>query len=335
MSLAAVVSLAAVTLLHQLAEAGRGVGAALSRLLLGAGLAEPWQDLAVLLPFVVVVVSLVSLVTLWNLRPLTRASADAARAGPRDPEARIGTRGLPSEIAPMVDAMNGALDRLQRAYEAERRFTEDAAHELRTPLAALGLRLQRARLEGAVEWPAIERDLAQMGRLVSQLLDLARREAARTGPMPLMEEVNLARIAREAAASILPIVERAGRSLAVELPVAMMVRGRPDDLRDLVRNILDNALGHGRGLVSVTGWSGASAVTLEVTDEGPGVAAGMREAVFGRFCKGAQGTDGSGLGLAIVRAIARDHDATVGFVAGPSSRVRATFPAALAQQRAA
>src|SRR3546814_18082385 len=87
---------------------------------------------------------------------------------------RLTADGLPGEIRPLVDAVNGALDRLADAYAAERRLTADAAHELRTPLAVLSLRLQRARLDGAIDWPAIEREMARMGRLVGQTLALAR-----------------------------------------------------------------------------------------------------------------------------------------------------------------
>ncbi len=328
MSVAAVVSLAAVTLLHAAADARRGFVGAASRLLLGDEWPEPWQDLAILLPFSLVTVVLVSAVTVWNLRPVTRASEAAARVGPGSPTARIEAPGLPSEIEPLVSAANGALDRLADAYESERRFVADAAHELRTPLAALRLRLQRARAESRVDWHAVDGDLAQMGRLVSQLLELARKEAAGPdGAAGPPEPCNLARIAREAAASVLPLVEQAGRTLLVDLGDHLTVAGHPGDLGDLVRNLLENALLHGRGTIALTGWRDSrGACVLQVTDEGDGVPPALREAVFDRFRKGRQGDRGSGLGLAIVRAVARSHHASVRFVDGSGCRVQLAIP---------
>ena len=323
------VSLASVALLHQMAT-GHNPGARISRLLLGDEFPEPWQDVAVLLPFSAVVLVLVWAVLVWSLRPLIRASQQAARVGPRDPHARINVRGLPSELLPLVGAMNGALDRLAGAYEGERRFTQDAAHELRTPLAALGLRLQRARIEGTTDWRAVDSDLAQMGRLVAQLLDLARKEARGPGAEPARAAVNLARAAREAAASILPLVEQAGRRLDVDLPETATVRGRADDLQDLIRNLLENALAHGAGPISLRAWRdhAAGTILVEIADEGPGVPPALRSAVFDRFRKASQDGEGSGLGLAIARAVVTAHAGTIGFVDGPGCRIVVALPAA-------
>lgn len=323
------VSLASVALLHQVAT-GPGLTARISRLLLGDEFPEPWQDVAVLLPFSAVVLVLVWVVLVWSLRPLIRASQQAARVGPRDPHARINVRGLPSELLPLVGAMNGALDRLAGAYEGERRFTQDAAHELRTPLAALGLRLQRARLEGTTDWRAVDSDLAQMGRLVAQLLDLARKESQGAGAEPSRAPVNLARAAREAAASLLPLVEQAGRTLDVDLPETATVRGRAEDLQDLIRNLLENALTHGAGRIAMRSWRdhAAGTIALEVADDGPGVPTALRQAVFDRFRKARQDGEGSGLGLAIARAVVLAHGGSIGFVEGPACRVRIALPAA-------
>ena len=176
-------------------------------------LQEPYQDLLTLVPFVLAALALIWLVSAWSLRPLARASREAALAGPRNPSARIGSGGLPSEVRPLVNAVNGALDRLADAYAAERRFTADAAHELRTPLAVLNLRLQRAKVEEATDWVAINHELTQMNRLVEQLLDLARKEhAGNVSTAPDLPVVNLSRIAREAAATVVPLAETAGRA---------------------------------------------------------------------------------------------------------------------------
>ncbi len=295
-----------------------GVFAALNR--------EPYQDAVVLAVFGLPALALIWLVSSWSLRPLIRASAEAARAGPQNPAARISRAGLPAEIAPLVDAVNGALDRMAEAVEAERRFTENAAHELRTPLAVLKLRLQRARdSEAAPEWPAIERDLAQMQRLVSQLLDLARKQhAARDTARPRVP-VNLSRLAREAAAMVLPLAEAQGRSLAVDLPESIGVAGHPDDLRDAIGNLLENALRHGAGAITVQARADGGQALLTIGDEGPGVPPELRPRLFERFEKG-PANGGTGLGLAIVREVANAHGGTVCLAAGPGCRVDLRLP---------
>ncbi len=217
-------------------------------------LREPYQDILVLIPIVIAAVALIWLVSAWSLRPLARASREAALAGPRNPTARIGMRGLTSEVRPLVEAVNGALDRLANAYAVERRFTADAAHQLRTPLAVLNLRVQMASLKGETDWITINRELMQMNRLVEQLLDLARKEhvghATTSSDFPV---VNLSRIAREAAATVIPLAEAAGRALDVDLPDVLLVRGRADDLREMICNLLDNALIHGDGIIRLLG----------------------------------------------------------------------------------
>ena len=245
----------------------------------------------------------------WSLKPLARAAQEASAILPGCSSARISPAGLPAEVLPMVDAVNGALDRLAFAYDMERRFTTDAAHELRTPLSVLSLRLQKMELSGVEDWSAIRRDLAELERLVSQLLDLARKEAAsRYAPSAELLTVDLARTAREAAAAVLPVVEKAGRTIEVEAPHgAVPVTGRADDLRDMVRNLLDNAFAHGQGCIKVTLQRAGGIALLEVTDQGPGIAEDMRETVFERFRKGQAASSGSGLGLAIVRQVARSH----------------------------
>ncbi len=313
-------------------------------------LEESGEHLVVLAPVALLALVLIWIVSGWSLRPVDRASREAALVGPGRPDTRISLEGLPREILPLVHAVNGALDRLSQAYAAERRFTADAAHELRTPLAVLTLRLERARLTGTSDWSAIEQELAVMRRLVDQLLDLARKEAlGRECPAAEQPAVNLSRVVREVAASLVPLMESAGRRLEVDVPDSAPLLGRAEDLRDMVRNLLDNALRHGRGTVTVrirphaesssvpadasarataqASGGGRNVLTLEVSDEGTGVPAGREEAVFDRFCKLDQSTSGSGLGLAIVRQVARSHGGDARFVPGRGSVVL-TLPSA-------
>ena len=281
---------------------------------------EDSEHVSVLIPFALLALALIWLISGWSLRPIERASREAARVGPRQPDLRIPAGGLPLEIQPLVEAVNGALERLSRAYAAERRLTADAAHELRTPLAVLNLRLQRARLTGTTDWPAVERELAQMGRLVDQLIDLARKESlSYDRQAEAMPVVNLSRLAREAAAQVLPLMEAQGRRLDVDAPDTVPLRGRADDLRDMVRNLLDNALVHGQGAVRariVPPAAGSAWVTIEVRDEGPGVPPGQEDSIFERFHRVNTQAPGSGLGLAIVRQVARSHGGDARFLPG-------------------
>lgn len=326
-------ALSVVAMLHELEDRGGGLGGRLGRLLLGDELPEPFQDLAVLVPFGALVLVLIGTVCSWSLRPLVRASVQAAGVGPGDPGRRIDAEGLPSELSPLVAAVNAALDRLAGAYERERRFTMNAAHELRTPLATLSLRLQRTRHDGTVlDWPAIERDIAAMSERIDRLLDLARKEGERDGlsgqAWPVLD---LCRPVRAAAAQMLPLIEEAGRTLSVELPESLKVRGDQADLQDMVRNLVENALSHGRGRITLRACAGRDGarqlVLVEVGDEGPGVAPSLRTSMFERFQKGTQNQAGSGLGLAIVREVAHRHRGSVGFLDAPRCVVRVVLPA--------
>jgi two-component system sensor histidine kinase QseC len=283
-------------------------------------LPEPYQDGIVLGCFAAAALALIWLISSWSLRPLIRASQQARAIGPQDRSRRISRDGLPAEITPLVEAVNGALDRMADAVESERRFTENAAHELRTPLAVLGLRLQRARQADptngvTLDWPAVGGDLARMNRLVSQLLDLARKEHA--GRVDAAEKASM----------VLPLAEADGRALVIDLPEALPVRGRADDLRDALRNLLENAVFHGQGTITVADLGGSDPlhVGVAICDDGAGIAAGLEDAVFERFHKGHR-SDGSGLGLAIVREVIRGHGGTIGFVPGPCCRVEIHLP---------
>jgi two-component system, OmpR family, sensor histidine kinase TctE len=291
---------------------------------------ESGEHLAVLAPVALFALVLIWIVSGWSLRPVDRASREASLVGPGGAHLGISLDGLPRELLPLVRAVNGALERLSQAYAAERRFTADAAHELRTPLAVLTLRLERARLTGTNDWTAIERELGEMRRLVDQLLDLARKEALGRESAALEQQplVNLSRVVREVAASLVPLAESAARPLEVDVPESALLRGRAEDLRDMLRNLIDNALLHGRGTVSVRLRSSPDAHALEVCDEGPGVPAGREQDVFDRFLKLDRSAPGSGLGLAIVRQVARSHGGEARFAAGRGCII-VTLPAAL------
>lgn len=290
---------------------------------------ERVEPIYVALPFGVTALILAMAIIAWSLRPLDRASREAVRVGPSELTQRITTEGLPIEIRPLVDSFNSALDRLATAYETERRLTADAAHELRTPISILSLRLQRAKLDGGeVPWPIIEEDVGRLTRMVSRLLDLARRESGEASDAA-RERVDLCRIVRAAAASLIPIAEARGRVITVETPDdPVWVCGVSTELTEMVVNLIENAIIHGSGVVTVgiTLALDKSGVKLIVADEGVGVPAELRDVVFDRFRKGSERASGSGLGLAIVRKIAEAHDGRVECVPAKNGQFEVTLP---------
>lgn len=304
-------------------------------------IAEHGEHVLVLLVFILAALPLIWLICGWSLRRLARASREAAAIRPGSPPARLSTDGLPQEVRPLVDATNDALERMALAIEAERHLTADAAHQLRTPLTVLDLRLQRARIDGGdVDWEAVTGDMTHLRRLVGQLIDLARMDnSARTAGAPAsdMVDVNLSRLAREAAAVALPMAETMGRELSVDAtPEAMLVKGHADQLRDAIGALIDNALTHGEGSVRVSvgpahekGAAAAKAplVRIVVRDEGPGVPLELRRTAFDRFRKGNPTSPGAGLGLAIVRQIVQLHGGAVGFGPEDEGWVRVEIPA--------
>lgn len=265
----------------------------------------------------------------WMLSSVRRAAALAATIGRDHPERRIPIGELPTEIVPLARAANDAFDRLAGAYEAERRFTADAAHELRTPLAVLDLRLQKARRSEQPDWEAIAGDMQQMRHLVDQLLALARAEQADLAG-EAAAPVSAARVVREAVADLLPAYEAAHRSIEIDLEEGLAVPAGRDLLRQALRNLLDNAIRHGQGTTRVLLRRAGDGADVEITvsDDGPAVSPAAAEMLFDRFRKGRQHSAGSGLGLAIVRSICRrlGGDAQAG--SGPGFAVVLRLPAA-------
>ncbi|MCL9848233.1 sensor histidine kinase [Ralstonia solanacearum P673] len=258
-----------------------------------------------------------------GLRPLRRLSASVA-ARNADALAPLPQHGLPAEVTPLVAAINQYVARLLRMLDARKRFFADAAHQLKTPLAVIQAQSELALREPDGE--RIRRHLAplhdtvrQAAKGVQQLLSLSRLEPD-SGYAPSLQPLRLDTLAGEVALELAPVARRAGIDLGFEgEPVT--VAAEPQWLQELVGNLLDNAIryaGHDARVTLRVGpltapGQDASAL-LQVEDNGPGIAAEERTAVFGRFYRGAAAQahqEGSGLGLAIVREIARVHGATV------------------------
>ncbi|WP_285275697.1 sensor histidine kinase [Halopseudomonas bauzanensis] len=282
------------------------------------------HSLILMLPLGLLCILLILLLLNWTLRPVRRAARLAQGIGPNEPARRIPLQGLPGEFQPLAAAANCALDRLAHAYEAERRFLADAAHELRTPLTVLDLHLQDARRSGELDWSTLEMEMRQLRRLVSQLLELARQERQPESDAPA-QRTNLSRLTREVIVSLLPLFEAQHRRIDARIDDGLLCRGNTSELREVLINLLDNALVHGAGTVEVSLRRDAEGIVLEVADQGPGVPAAEQEAMFQRFRKGRQNNAGTGLGLAIVRRIVENAGGRVGFVAGRGNALCVLF----------
>lgn len=238
-----------------------------------------------------------------GLSPLRRASAAAALVGPDRPETRLPTGGLPSELTPLVAAVNGALERLEDGLKAQRRFVGDAAHALRTPLAVLTARLDG--LPDSLETEALRRDVDRMSRLVGQMLDMARLEGL---PLDVGRRVDLHAVAVEAIGALAPLAIRHGIDLALrEEASPAAVAGNHAALVLALTNLIENAIGHAPA-GSIVEVEIVPPATLRVLDRGPGVPEADRAGIFARFQRGrGERRQGAGLGLAMVAEIAAAH----------------------------
>jgi two-component system OmpR family sensor kinase len=237
---------------------------------------------------------------------------------------------LPDEVRPLVNELNALFGRVQSAFEAQKNFVSDAAHELRSPLTALKLQAQALRRADTRDDPAAyEAAVARLNqgiergiRLVEQLLALAREEAASPAEGQASSgTADLQEVLRLGLADVLPQAQAASIDLGVAATSQqepLLVAGQAQALRILLRNLLDNAVKYtpAPGRVDASLRTEGSEAILTVDDSGPGIAEADRERVFDRFFRAeaqaaTHGTTGSGLGLSIVRAIAQRHGAQV------------------------
>ena len=250
------------------------------------------------------------------LRPLSAVIETATRIAHGDSKLRLNPSRVDTELGSLAQAFDQMVDALETAVEearaseaATRRFLADASHELRTPIAALQasvetlLREQPERPERDRLEAAVARDSDRLGRLVDDLLGLARLEAH-----PTRTRVDLATVARPLVEDARTRSPRAEISLSVDADAT--VRGDTDALERVLRNLIDNALAAieptGRVDVHLRRLNGY--VQVCVADDGPGVPEDQRQRIFERFVRLDPGKPGHGLGLAIAHRIAHQHD---------------------------
>jgi two-component system OmpR family sensor kinase len=274
--------------------------------------------LRTLLP-IMVMAPILMLLVWWSvghsLRPLRHVRQQLVQRR-ADTLEEVNETGLPDEVQPLVHDLNLLLHRLRDAFEAQNNFVADAAHELRSPLAALKLQaqaIQRA-TEPATRALAADRLMAGIDRathLVEQLLVLARQQAL---PVLQSETVVLADVVRQAIADMASEAHMRHIDLGLGEAAPQAMRGHPEALRILMRNLLDNAIKYTpqAGTVDVEIHLRGEELVLSVEDSGPGIAEHERARVLDRFYRVSDTpSGGSGLGLAIVKSIADMHGARI------------------------
>jgi len=250
-----------------------------------------------------------ALATRRALLPIDQLSKQAEQISPSDVDQRLTTRDVPAEITPLINAVNRAFDRLETGYRAQRDFSSNVAHEVRTPLAVL--RSSVDRIDSPELKESLVQDVVRIDQIFQQLIDLAR---ADTAPTSSFAPVELHGLAVEIASDMAQDALRGGHALSVSGAKNVQVHANPGLLGIALRNVIRNALQYAPAgsdvdieiLDSPAGW--------QVLDRGPGVPDDMKESLFERFNRGEQANGksvGSGIGLSIVKSVANSHGATV------------------------
>jgi signal transduction histidine kinase len=237
-----------------------------------------------------------------SLQPLRRASAEAAAVSAERPGRRVSMDGVGAEIVPLIEAVNHAVARLEAALAVQTRFTANAAHEMRTPLAIIRARIDN--LQDGPEKLAFQRDMDRVTRLVSQMLASARLQSGQVGRF---ERVDLVALARSTLADLAPLADAGGKELVLESGAPASVHGNAMSLESALRNLVENALRFTPAGEAVTVRVGPGP-RIEVADRGPGIPADHLAHIFEPFWRAQdQRGDGAGLGLAIARDVALLH----------------------------
>lgn len=277
----------------------------------------------------IILMTLLALALVWfgisgALRPLRQIGHELERREPRD--LRPLTAPVPSEIAPMIRSMNGFMQRLQGSIDRLQTFIADAAHQMRTPLAALLAQAQVGRDGNAAELrdtlERIERNASRLTRLVNQLLSDAavqyRANSGRSERFDLLE--TLQGIVRGA----VPQVGDSDLRLKSSIHAAPFT-GDQILIGEAVKNLIDNALRHGPGadgevLIRLDAMD--AGYLLVVEDRGPGISDALKQDVFARFARGPSGATGAGLGLSIAKEAIECHGGSIALLDRPGGGLR-------------
>ncbi|MBS0519374.1 MAG: HAMP domain-containing histidine kinase [Proteobacteria bacterium] len=241
------------------------------------------------------------------LQPVRDASRTAAAISPQRTDVRLPEQTMPTEIRPLVHAVNLALERLEAGFRAQRDFTADMAHELRTPLAIV-----RARVDSLDPGPsrdALRADLVNMTRTVNQVLDIAELEAFIVGTDA---KADIHAVCADAVAFMAPLAVEMSKTIALTgASGPVWVRGQAEALFRAVRNLIENAIRHTPSGTSIE-VDVAKEGVVRVIDNGPGISEADRESIFRRFWRRDRTrAESRGIGLAIVARVAEAHEGSI------------------------
>lgn len=273
---------------------------------------------------------ILSIFSLTTTPSAVRRTIDALQGAARQAEsielagrsAALETSDLPLDVRPLVDTLNETLAKLQRAYKHQGSFLRDAAHELRTPIAILALRI-----EGLADDPIrlqLQQDVARLSGVADQLLDLqrAKEQSGHFGSIEIND------IVKQVLAEIAPLAIDAGYQLSMDTEVhQFVVDGDALAIKRVLRNLLHNSIRYGGNHGTISVWV-SSQRYLEVSDQGEGFPPDLAMRMFDPFVRGQQSSGGSGLGLYLVRQIAEMHGAVVSIRPSPDrgACIRVQFP---------
>jgi signal transduction histidine kinase len=253
-----------------------------------------------------------------SLRPLTDLASQAASITEHDPSARLQPAHPDDELGRFARAFNAVLDRLATALHSQRQFMADASHELRTPVSVVRTTAQvtlaqetRPAHEYRESMTIVEEQAGRLARLVDAMFLLSRAEAQ---GLPLVREpLYVDDLVVECARALRVLAEGREVTIRTSVDTEVMVSGDNGLLKQMVGNLLDNAIRYARrgGLVTAVLRRDAGNITIRVSDDGDGIAPGNRERVFERFVRFDGRSQGAGLGLPIARWIAEAHGGTL------------------------
>jgi two-component system, OmpR family, sensor kinase len=260
--------------------------------------------IAALIPCLLLVTALV---VAGSLGPMVHLAGDLdlRRADDMTP---LPLAGMPNELHPFIVSINGLLERMKLMMDQQRRFVADAAHELRTPITALGLQAENL---DTVELPdparerlaVLRQGMRRTNHLLEQLLALARHEVGPPGESAMVE---LDRLVKDSVADLLPEAARKEIDVGFEMIEPIAIRGEPVMVSTMIRNLLDNAVRYTPcgDRVDIGVYRDASAAVVQVEDTGPGIPPGEIDRIFEPFFRGSRPMEhGTGLGLSIVKRI--------------------------------
>jgi signal transduction histidine kinase len=254
-----------------------------------------------------------------GLSPFTRLRARLAAV--RDGRVPRVEGSYPSEVQPMVDDLNALLEHRERTVEQALAKAGDLAHGLKTPLAVLAREADLAAAAGHPELAAaISQQVERMSRQVDHHLAHARAAVsdARPGARCSVRES-----AEGLARTLLRLHAERGLTVDVNVPAEHSIRGRREDLDEMLGNLLDNACQWARGRVAVASTENDAGIAIIVDDDGPGLAPSLRESVLQRGVRADEAAPGSGLGLAIVRDLAQLYGGSIALDRSPAGGLRA------------